>query len=121
MWFRVDDSFLTHPKTEGICNDTLAMWLRAGDWSAWQLTDGRVPRSLLWLFAGNAADAEGTARDLVDRRLWENNGGDGWQFHDWADWNPTRAQVTARRKADAERRRRWLEKRNKPPDEVITP
>ena len=91
-WFRVDDSFVGHPKATGLSNDSLATWTRAGDWSAWQLTDGMAPAGLLTVFAGNAADPEACARDLVDRRLWET-ADDGWQFHDWADWNPTREEV----------------------------
>ncbi len=110
MWFKVDDSFQGHPKAVGISNDSLATWTRAGGWAAWQLTDGVVPAGMLLAVAGDAADPEAVARDLVDRRLWELAEG-GWQFHDWTDYNPTRAQVLAKRKADAERRRRYLDRR----------
>jgi hypothetical protein len=110
VWFRVDDTFYGHPKATGLSNDSLATWTRAGNWSGWQLTDGAVPREMLAQFAKDAADPDAVARDLVNRRLWET-AEEGWQFHDWADYNPTREQVLAKRKADAERRRRWLQSR----------
>jgi hypothetical protein len=115
VWFRVDDTFLGHPKAVGLSNDALATWTRAGDWCAWQLTDGAFERGQLREFAGDAADPEAVAADLLRRRLWEPGAEDGLvQFHDWGDWNPTRAQVLAKRKADAERRRRWLAGRRDP-------
>jgi len=108
MWFKVDDSFWGHPKATGISNDSLATWTRAGNWSAWQLTDGAVPVGMLRVCAGDAEDPEAVAADLVDRRLWEVSDDGGWLFHDWPDYNPTRAQVLAKRKKDADRRRDWL-------------
>jgi hypothetical protein len=108
VWFRVDDTFYGHPKAAGISNDSLATWTRAGNWSGWQLTDGAVPASMIEALAGDAADPLAVVRDLVDRRLWEVDGDGGWQFHDWAEYNPTREQVLARRKKDAARRRDWL-------------
>ena len=115
MWFRVDDTFLGHPKAVGLSNDALATWTRAGDWCAWQLTDGVFERDQLAEFAGDADDPDAVAAELLRRRLWEPGADDGQvQFHDWGDWNPTRAQVLAKRKADTERRRRWLASRRDP-------
>jgi hypothetical protein len=111
-WFRVDDSFYGHPKAVKLANDSLATWTRAGEWCAWQLTDGVFPRSMLPEFAGNADDPDAVADDLLDRKLWELSLVPGHLvFHDWGDWNPTRAQVLKRRKADADRRAKWLASR----------
>jgi hypothetical protein len=114
-WFRVDDSFYGHPKAVGLSNDSLATWTRAGEWSAWQLTDGAVPREMLPALSGDAADPEGVVRDLLHRRLWEP-AAEGWQFHDWLDWNPSREAVLAKRKLAADRTRRWRERRNASPE-----
>lgn len=112
MWFRVDDTFLGHPKAVGLSNDALATWTRAGDWCAWQLTDGAFGRDQLAEFAGDADDPDAVAADLLRRRLWEPGAEDGQvQFHDWTDWNPSRAKVLARRKAGANRLARWRENR----------
>jgi hypothetical protein len=102
-WFRVDDSFYGHPKAVKLSNDSLATWTRAGEWCAWQLTDGVFPRSMLPEFAGDAQDPDAVADDLLDRRLWEPSARpDHLVFHDWDQWQPTRAQ---------ERRARWLASR----------
>jgi hypothetical protein len=112
VWFRVDDTFLGHPKAVGLSNDALATWTRAGDWCAWQLTDGVFGRDQLAEFAGDADDPDAVAADLLRRRLWEPGADDGLvQFHDWTDWNPSRAKVLARRKAGANRLARWRENR----------
>jgi len=111
-WFRVDDTFLGHPKAVGLSNDALATWTRAGDWCAWQLTDGVFERGQLAEFAGDADDPDAVAAELLRRRLWEPGADDGQvQFHDWTDWNPSRAKVLARRKAGANRLARWRERR----------
>src|SRR6185369_5458142 len=42
------------------------------------------------------------AAELVSSGLWEKTEG-GWLFHDWPDYQPTRAQVQADRARTAER------------------
>jgi hypothetical protein len=49
----------------------------------------------------------------VARALWLETD-DGWQIHDYLDFQPSREKVIRERKAKAERQQRWLEKkRNK--------
>jgi hypothetical protein len=112
MWFKVDDTFYDHPKAVGMSNDSLATWTRAGDWCSRQLTDGVFAREQLPGFAGDADDPDAVLRDLVLRRLWEPGPeAEQVRFHDWAQWQPTRAQVLDKRKKDRERRAAWLASR----------
>lgn len=101
-WFKVDDGFWRHPKVMDLPDPAVALWAKAGSWSADQLTDGEVPKAALRLFNGKpkAADA------LVDAGLWTPSAR-GWEFHDWAEYQPTREQVEAKREQTAERVRRW--------------
>jgi hypothetical protein len=104
-WFKVDDSFHSHPKVLATDPAALGLWVLAGSWSSAHLTEGVVrddelPRLL--------PDAATLARKLVAAGLWKRIRG-GYQFHDWADRNPTKKAVTAERKANAERQRRWRE------------
>lgn len=104
-WFKVDDGFAFHSKTLAAGNQAIGLWVRAGSWASQQLTDGLVPRQV--------ARQIGTAKDagrLVDSGLWVPDGSD-FQFHQWSTGgrNPTRAQVEAKREADAERLRKWRE------------
>jgi hypothetical protein len=112
-WFRVDDSFHEHPKVFDAPDCAVALWTRAGTWSAHNLTDGFVPSSILARFTG---DPQKAARELVRRGLWFRVKG-GFQFHDWHDYQPTREAVENDRKMKTERQRRWREaKRRRPVD-----
>jgi hypothetical protein len=118
MWFKVDDNFYHHPKWLGASDAAIALWTRAGAWSAQVLTDGVIPPVA---FAEVRLD-RAVADDLVKRGLWEHGGGDdGYRFHDWTEYQPDRVTVLARRKADRERRRRWLASRAHAVTDAETP
>ncbi|MDN5726086.1 MAG: hypothetical protein L0G99_09185 [Propionibacteriales bacterium] len=105
-WFKVDDKFHSHPKVIGLPLRTIGLWTKAGAWSSDQLTDGFVPRAMLTILGGNAGDA----RTLVAAGLWSTTD-DGWQFHDWADQNPSRTEVLAHRERDRDRKADWRAKK----------
>jgi hypothetical protein len=85
-WFKVDDSFYEHPKAFDASDAAIALWLRAGTWSARNLTDGFVPTGMLARLSETGTAAAG---ELVARGLWRRVRG-GHLFHDWADYQPTR-------------------------------
>jgi len=105
-WLKVDDEFPMHEKVtalaEGPCRgDAIALWTCAGCWSSRALKEGFVSNGVVRTFAFHP-DA---AAELVRVGLWEAVEG-GYQFHDWADYQPSAGQVEARRKAGAERKAR---------------
>ena len=102
VWFKVDDGFYSHPKTFDASDAAVALWVRAGSWAAANLTDGFVPSTLPARLCGDPGPA---TEELIARGLWTRTRG-GYQFHDWADYNPTRAKVEADRARDAEKKRR---------------
>lgn len=95
-WFKVDDSFYDHPKVEAIVDlhggSPIGLWTLAGSWSARQLTDGYVPSVRVSRLGFSDEDAEA----LVHGGLWEEVGG-GYQFKDWADYQPTKSQINQAR------------------------
>lgn len=97
-WFRVEDNFHSHPKVVAAGNTAIGLWLRAGCWSAHHLTDGHIPQAMLPVLGGTDRDV----RRLVDAGLWKDSG-DGWEFHDWTHYQPTRVQVMARREEERQR------------------
>lgn len=101
-WFKVDDSFYDHPKIFDAPDCAVALWVRAGCWSARNLTDGFVPANMP---ARLCDDPERAVRELIQRGLWKRVKG-GYQFHDWSDYQPTRASVEEQRAAARERMRK---------------
>jgi len=99
-WFKVDDALAFHMKALTAGNQALGLWVRAGSWSMQQLSDGFVPASIVTALGGTHKDA----RSLMQAGLWHQVDG-GFQFHDWAEYQPTRDSVIAEREAAAERMR----------------
>jgi len=91
VWFLVDDNLTFHKKVTTAGNAAMGVWVRAGAWSASNLTDGYIPL--------NVARKLGGKRDadrLVSCGLWSRVT-DGYQFHDWEDLQPTSSQIRDRR------------------------
>jgi len=92
-WFKVDDSFYDHPKVFDAPDCAVALWTRAGTWSARNLTDGFVPTGMPARFCN---DVDQAVRELLNRGLWLRSKG-GYQFHDWTQYQPTRDEAIAGR------------------------
>lgn len=107
-WFAVDDSFHGHPKLAELeagkrFAEAIALWTMAGSWCAHHLTDGHVPAAQLRKLV--PFQPTPAANELVRIGLWEVAEG-GYQFRDWADYQPTREEVEARRAKSAARTRK---------------
>ena len=97
-WFKVDDALAFHMKVVTAGNAAMGLWVRAGSWSAQQLSDGFVPANIVRTFGGSDDDV----RSLCDVGLWhevEN----GYQFHDWDEYQPTREKVLSERESARKR------------------
>jgi hypothetical protein len=92
-WFKIDDSFYDHPKVFDAPDCAVALWTRAGTWSARNLTDGFVPSGMPARFCD---DPERGVRELITRGLWKRAKG-GYLFHDWSVYQPTKEEVIAGR------------------------
>lgn len=101
-WFRVDDKVLQHPKFIGLSDAATALWFRSGVHCSQYLTDGFVAKKVLYTLSGAPIEA---AKELVESGLWSHVPG-GFQFHDWSEWNDTRARVEERRRSARERQRK---------------
>lgn len=120
-WFKLDDAWWRSRKIRKLGRRRVevsaqvagaGVWSLAGDWAADNLTDGFVP----WEVVEDWDPEHDIAARLIEVGFWfesECDGEPGVQFHNWAEWQPTKEQVTQRRKADADRRARWRDaKRN---------
>lgn len=105
-WSRVDDNLPIHPRIVRAWQDywpAIGLWPMGLAWSA--RTDGEVSTAFVRGLIPGARQRDRTTGTLVDAGLWVPNGAGGWQIHDWADYNSTRAQVEERKRADRDRKR----------------
>jgi hypothetical protein len=106
-WFRLEDSFGDHPKVLRAGNAATGLWVRCASWSARQLTDGRIPRSIVESY-GTRAEVERLSRVA----LWVEVD-DEFLIPDWHEFNPTSSEVRERRAEAAERMRKLREERRR--------
>lgn len=101
VWFKNDDAFWRHRKIRKLGKDKLpavGLWQLAGTWCADNTTDGFVPCEQVEEWDPRLR----YAKRLVDVALWheaEHDGEAGYQFHDWAEYQPTKASIEAEREA----------------------
>lgn len=113
-WFKVDDKHHDHKKTRkalrGVAGKrrdagAMGLWELAGSWSADNLQDGFVPTDELFRWDD---DWEELAARLVAAEYWEpaeKDGEEGFQFINWEEHQPMKADVEAKREAAKERMR----------------
>lgn len=84
-WFKVEGRVAFHPKMVSAGNMAIGVWVRMGAWAADNRTDGLVPLAI--------ASAIGRSRDfakLIEAGLLHDAGRDGFQLHDFLNYNPSR-------------------------------
>lgn len=109
-WFRVDDQLCLSHKALTAGNRALGLWVRAGSWAMQQLTDGHIPTAAVTALGGTKADAKA----LVAAGLWHEAPG-GYAFHQWEEWQPSKAELEEERERTRDRVRKWRAERRKPP------
>jgi len=120
-WVRRDDQASIHRKVAPLDDGCYRLWSEAIEWCSRNGTDGRIGAKEL---AGIKRGTPARAKVLVAQDLWHEagvlcgsdrcppTGPDGWVIHDYLDYNPSRAEVIADKRAKAERTRRWRESKN---------
>ena len=116
-WVRVDDSFYDHPKFHEVNALAVALWVTGLAWCNRTLTDGFIPRSTaerllnfddIDVPVGNTgwkpADAYDAIEQLIGNGSWEAVER-GFQIVNYLEFQPSAAEVKAKRAADLERKR----------------
>ena len=106
-WFRLDDSFHSHPKVLRAGNEAVGLYVRCGAYAAQHLTDGFIPEHIALLYGD-----ETLVETLVTTKLWRRTRG-GWRMPDYLDFNPSKEAVDKDRKGKADRQKRWRESRSR--------
>lgn len=108
-WVRLDDRFPSHRKVSLLSDRAFRLYVSALCWSAENLTEGHIPDENLTRIA-HVRSTKAAAKELEGRGLWERVH-DGWQIHDYLDYNRTRAQVQAERENNAARQQEFRDKK----------
>ncbi|MCE0538618.1 hypothetical protein LWF15_24265 [Kineosporia rhizophila] len=112
----VDDGFTEHPKTLSIPRtarlNAVGLWTMSGIWASRQMTDGRLTNDLVLEKGGRTTHIKA----LVESGLWHDETSvcmhaatrcpgipdqRGLVFHDWYEWQRSRAQILNERKRKA--------------------
>ena len=101
-WVKLDDSFADHPKVLQAGLPAVGLYVIALAHSSRHLTDGHITDAFVDRSAGRQAGT--LAQALVTAGLWTRNG-DGWDIHDYLDFNPSRDTILQRRRQDSSRKR----------------
>ena len=112
-WFKVDDTLHSHPKVRRAGAAAVGVWATAGSFCMAYKTDGFVPAYYLDGWGKTGATS---ARRLVECGLWveaTKDGEDGYQFHDWDDYQPSSDEIERDREAARVRMRDIREKRRR--------
>lgn len=107
MAYWLDDGFDSWPEVVRAGTAAAGLYTRCGSWIARNTSDGHVPNEVAAMYG-----TPEWARRLVDAGLWETEEAGYRDVKYFTMGNPTAEKVAARRKADAERKARWRDKRN---------
>ncbi len=103
-WARIHDSALSSPKVVGMFNprEPFHLWIWGLSYAQTHLTDGAIPGEALPHGSGKAAAV------LMTKGLWEGDG-QGYQIHDYLQWNDSKDVITKKRSAARDRMSRSRE------------
>jgi hypothetical protein len=99
MWVRLDDHFDDNAKVNEVSNAAAGVYAKGLTWSARNEKDGVVPRGIARKLAG--PDGQAAIDELVTARLWIEHE-DGYLARDFLQFNPSAADVRARRETKKE-------------------
>lgn len=119
VWFKCDDRLPSSRKAAKAGVAAMGLWVLAGCWSAGEELDGFVPAYMVTRLAG--ADGDALASSLVSAGFWledQHEGEDGYRFHQWGEYQPTRAQLEVKREQARERMNRVRANRERTSPEV---
>lgn len=102
-WLRIDSGFTTHPKVAPLSDVAFRLHVTALCFCCAHLTDGHIPAGLprTWPATARGAALRRAIGELVTAGLWEPEE-NGWNIHDFLDWNPPAEYVRATRQARQE-------------------
>lgn len=99
-WVKLDDKFWANPKVQAVGNEAAGAFARMLSFCGDHLTDGKIPEPTAQFIAGPET------LDVLEGHGFIERNGSGYIVPEFLDFNPTRDEVAAMRKARAEAGRR---------------
>lgn len=96
--------FTRHRKVHRLSDAAFRLWVTAVDYATEQTTNGRITTHDLDVLPGSSRKRDELVAELVALGLWEVTS-DGWQIHDFLDWQDSADVVERRRESARERMR----------------
>lgn len=93
-WFRIDDDASFHAKIVKAGNEAYGAWCRAGAWCSKHDRTGFIPLDVAHLIAPAKVWARSMKAGLLD-----TSDGEGYQIHDFNQYNPTDEELESRRES----------------------
>lgn len=113
-WVKLDDRFFTHPKIIDLSKDAKLVFLAGLTLASCQLTNGFLSdatvRAIMALVNIRRQNVSKIEHELDTKSLWKRVQ-DGYEIHDYLDYNPSSEQVREKRERTATRVAEWR-KRN---------
>lgn len=108
-WVRLDDRFPSHRKVALLSDRAFRLYVSALCWSSEQLTEGRILDRELPVVA-RLRGPRTAAKELEAAGLWERIA-DGWEIHDYLEYQRSRERVQADRAATAARQQAFRDRK----------
>lgn len=108
VWLRFDDQFPIHRKVSGLSDAAFRLHVSAIFWCARNLTDGVVPEEDLDDVSARVRTPQRFVPELVKRGVWEPVE-NGWQIHDYLDFQWSKIRVEQERRKSADRQKKFRE------------
>ncbi|WP_188197270.1 hypothetical protein [Nonomuraea sp. SYSU D8015] len=105
-WVRVDDQFPVNRKVRPLSDRAFRLYVSALCWCNANLTDGVIGTREL-MYVSDVSSPRRYADELVNAGLWSKTN-DGWQIHDYLEYQPSAIKVREGREAKKARQERWL-------------
>lgn len=117
-WVRIDDGFISHPKTLQLSHKAIVLHLTGLTHCATHLTDGVVDKTAMRMLLATARVTKKALTELLELEMWSDQGKE-YVIHDYLEYQESRATVLKRRAdaTDRKRRQRNMSRRDEQRDD----
>lgn len=114
-WVKLDDHFDENPKVYGLTDSAFRLYVKSLCWCARKESDGRIPHAV-----GRAMGSPRAVKELVGAGLWLS-AETGFEVKDFLAYNPSHAQLEAKRASVNSRVRGHRRKNGNTSSNGVTP